>query len=195
MERRHILSLQGQEFVTYEGLLNEAHLRGLKSIRTQIVQIPLPENQQTAIVTAEVEMDGGQIFTGVGDASPQNVSSMIVKHLLRMAETRGKARALRDAVNVGMTAIEELADTTELASKQAGSLEGQLLASLPNKLASPKQINKVAAEMARVGWSDKEGRDYLIKRFNKLSRSELTGPEISQMIDHLISLPTKDAAS
>ena len=48
--------------------------------------------------------------------------------------------------------------------------------------------------MARVGWSDKDGRDFLIKRFNKLSRAELTGAEISTMIDHLVALPSKEMA-
>ncbi|MNY08175.1 hypothetical protein D3C86_1410140 [compost metagenome] len=69
-----------------------------------------------------------------------------------------------------------------------------MLAAAPARLATPKQINKVAAEMARVGWSDQDGRDYLIQRFNKLSRSELSSAEISLMIDHLVSLPDRKAA-
>ena len=60
------------------------------------------------------------------------------------------------------------------------------------KAASPKQISKVGAEMARVGWTDKDGRDYLLKTFNKLSRAELTSLEISKMIDHLVALPSKE---
>jgi hypothetical protein len=64
-------------------------------------------------VKATVEMEaseGSRTFSGIGDASPENVGRNIVPHIIRMAETRAKARALRDAVNVGATALEELSD-------------------------------------------------------------------------------------
>ena len=63
-----------------------------------------------AVVKATVEMEDGRNFSGIGDASPENVGRNIVPHIIRMAETRAKARALRDAVNVGATALEELSD-------------------------------------------------------------------------------------
>ncbi|MBO9540091.1 hypothetical protein J7643_05810 [bacterium] len=194
MERRHVINLQGQEFVTYEGLLNEAHQRGLKAIRTKLVQLPAAENGHLAVVTAEVELEDGKVFGGIGDASSANVGPAIAKHLVRMAETRAKARALRDAVNIGMTALEELGELEHAPARPASAPEAQVLAAAPARLATPKQINKVAAEMARVGWSDQDGRDYLIQRFNKLSRSELSTAEISLMIDHLVSLPDRKAA-
>ena len=199
MDKRHVISLQGQDFITYEGLLNEAHAKGLKSIRTRLVQLPDNTNGHTAVVTAEVELEGGKVFAGIGDASPQNVNSMIAKHLIRMAETRAKARAFRDAVNIGMTSLVELDDTgaqsAEPRGAQAdGETERMPLTAAPVRLATPKQINKVAAEMARVGWSEKDGRDYLLKSFNKLSRSELTSLEISRFIDHLAVMPGKESA-
>lgn len=112
MKKEFVVNRQGKDFVLYAGLLDQAHREGLKRITTRVVQAPTDDNGQLAIVHAEVETEKG-IFSGIGDASPQNVGRMIVPHLLRMAETRAKARALRDAINVGTTALEELADIEE----------------------------------------------------------------------------------
>lgn len=112
VKKEYIITRQGKEFVLYAGLLDEAHRQGLKRISTTLIQIPHQDNGHMAVVQAEVETEKGT-FSGIGDASPQNVSRMIVPHLVRMSETRAKARALRDAVNVGVTAAEELGDFDE----------------------------------------------------------------------------------
>ena len=96
MKREYIIERQGKQFVLYEGLLDEAHQQGLHRVSTTLIQVPHDENGNMAIVAAEVETSKGT-FSGIGDASPTNVNRMIVPHLLRMAETRAKARALRDA--------------------------------------------------------------------------------------------------
>ena len=109
MKKEFIVERDGRSFVLYAGLLDLGHERGLRSITTTLVQVPGELNGMTAIVHATVETEGGT-FTGLGDASPGNVTRMMAPHLIRMAETRAKARALRDAVNVGVTALEELGD-------------------------------------------------------------------------------------
>src|SRR5687768_2075461 len=109
MKKEFIVERNGKSFVLYAGLLDIAHERGLKAVTTTLVQIPSDLNSQMAIVHATVETSQGT-FTGLGDAAPDNVSRIMVPHLIRMAETRAKARALRDAVNVGVTALEELGD-------------------------------------------------------------------------------------
>lgn len=96
-----------KEVVTYQGLLSKAHDEGLQKIATKLLQIPSDENARTAIAKAWVETKKGR-FEGIGDATPENVNSFIVPHLIRMAETRAKARALRDAVNIGIVSFEEL---------------------------------------------------------------------------------------
>jgi tetratricopeptide (TPR) repeat protein len=49
MDRRFIVNRQGKDFVLYAGLLDEAHSKGLKSIRTQLLQMPSEGNGNTAI--------------------------------------------------------------------------------------------------------------------------------------------------
>lgn len=109
-----------KEVATYAGLLARAHEEGLKCVRTELVQAPEPNNGGVAIVLATVETTRGT-FTGIGDANPDNVNARIAPHLLRMAETRAKARALRDAVNIGMVALEELGGDEEIEEARPGN--------------------------------------------------------------------------
>ncbi len=99
------ITLNGKKYVTQKGLLNEAHKKGLKSIVTEMVEF---KDKEIAVVKATITMKDGSVFTGYGDATKENVNSMIVKHILRMAETRSICRGLRLATNIGVTSIEEL---------------------------------------------------------------------------------------
>ncbi len=107
MREEYMIERHGRRFVLYAGLLDEAHARGLRSIETELLQVPSPENGEVAIARAVVRTEEGK-FSGIGDASPDNVGKAIRPHIIRMAETRAKARALRDAINVGVAALEEL---------------------------------------------------------------------------------------
>ena len=110
MRDEFMITRQGKQYVLFQGLLDEAHSLGLKGIDTDLIQIPDESNGHVAIVKATAEMEDERRFSGIGDASPDNVGRNIAPHIIRMAETRAKARALRDAVNVGATALEELSD-------------------------------------------------------------------------------------
>jgi hypothetical protein len=117
MREEYMIERQGKRFVLYAGLLEEAHERGLRSIETELIQVPGVENGDVAIARAVVRTEDGK-FSGIGDASPANVNRAIAPHVIRMAETRAKARALRDAINVGVTAFEELGGDDEAAVPQ-----------------------------------------------------------------------------
>jgi predicted nucleic acid-binding Zn finger protein len=99
-----------KEFVVYAGLLDLAHQIGLKSIKVEAVQYPTKENGKVAICKAYVEAMSGDVYIEIGDADPGNVTTYIAPHILRMAATRAKARALRDFTDIGMTCLEELGD-------------------------------------------------------------------------------------
>lgn len=117
INKAFVIARQGKQFCLYAGLIDAAHRSGLRRLTTHLIQPPSEANGHTAIVSASalfVDEQGTEyLFTGIGDANPGNTGRMIALHAIRMAETRSKARALRDALNVGMTALEELADTDE----------------------------------------------------------------------------------
>lgn len=109
MRDEFLITRNGKQYVLFPGLLDEAYNRGLRRIDTELIQ-----------VDATVELDGPngpRTFSGIGDAGPDNVSRVIAPHTIRMSETRAKARALRDAVNVGATPLEELSDEDNGASE------------------------------------------------------------------------------
>lgn len=133
-----------KEVILYAGLLNQAHEEGLARVRTSILQIPTEENGRLAIIKAEVETSKG-LFEAIGDASPESVGEDLAPHLIRVAETRAKARALRDAVNVGVVSFEELNGVELDRTSDPGS--GATSAAAPTR--SPRQSGNGATTRSR----------------------------------------------
>lgn len=107
-KKRFVRKLQGKEFILYGGLLELAKEKGIKRLEAEVVQIPSDANGSYAVCAAVLEGTDGSVYREVGDASPSNVNANIAPHILRMAATRAKARALRDFTGVDMVALEEL---------------------------------------------------------------------------------------
>ena len=110
LDERFITTIENKDFVLYAGLLDLAHQKGILKIDVEPLQLPSAENGHMAICRAIVVSKSGEVFSDVGDATPQNCHPRVAKHLLRMASTRAIARALRSMTNVGMTALEEIGD-------------------------------------------------------------------------------------
>ncbi len=113
LDERFIMEIKGNEFVKYSGLLDLGHQHGILKIEVEVLQLPTKENEKFAVCKATVVSKTGETFTDIGDANPENCSSKVVKHLLRMASTRAIARALRSFTNIGMTCLEELSDLND----------------------------------------------------------------------------------
>jgi len=118
LDDRFIKNIKGKDFVLYAGLLDLAHQIGLKSIRVETIQYPKNDNGMEAICKAHVESKNGEDFVEIADANPNNVAPLVKAHVLRMAATRAKARALRDMTNIGITCLEELGNIDDFENKK-----------------------------------------------------------------------------
>lgn len=101
----------GRDVSTYPQLLFLAHEADLSKVATELLQTPTDDNGRLAIVKAEVTTSRG-VFEALGDASPESVEDFLVPHLVRVAETRAKARAFRDAVGIGVVSQEEISGSS-----------------------------------------------------------------------------------
>ena len=129
IEAGHVISLSGNHYVKYSGLVAIAHMKGIKGIKTEIlIQDVISEDR---IQEEQIEENGiktiiktvktcrvmirttvfgldGEEFTSIATATQYNLKKNMLPYIYEMAETRAKARALRDFVGIGLTAWEEL---------------------------------------------------------------------------------------
>jgi hypothetical protein len=193
-----------KEVVTYQGLLSKAHDEGLQRVATRLVQVPTDENGRTAIAKALVETKKGR-FEGIGDATPENVNSFIVPHLIRMAETRAKARALRDAVNIGVVSFEELdgdgfppessdpgsdAPSTPVAfsrgNGRSASRNGSTSGNGNGAVMTEAQRRYLFRILAGRGLANEAAHEYLKEYFEVDSLTKVTKQQATEAIDDLL---------
>jgi hypothetical protein len=106
VDEKFIINLQGKQFILFEGLLNEFHKNGGKSITTEII------STEPFIVKATAMGEKGT-YTGMGDANDENTGKLVSKHKIRLAETRSIARSLRLYNDIGMCSVDELGGEEE----------------------------------------------------------------------------------
>ena len=198
-----------KEVVLYAGLLSQAHEEGLARVKTSILQIPTEENGRLAIVKAEVETSKG-LFEAIGDACPENVDPFLAPHLIRVAETRAKARAFRDAVNVGVVSFEELdgvsldrtpdpgpgatpatpratpARTGSGAAPRSTSPRANSRTADPNGPMSEAQRRYLFRILAGQGYQREAAEERIKELFEVSALSEITKVAATKMIDELL---------
>lgn len=177
-----------KDVVTYAGLLNRAHQEGLKKVITRLVQAPSKDNEMTAISMAKVVTDKG-VFIECGDASPGNVDTKIIPHIIRMSVTRAKARAMRDAVNIGALSLEEMAEEFGNGSGNGnGSGDGMPSHGSPQsevKFMTPEQRKFLFKLLAEKGVAADDGHAWLCKAASVEDVKFITKKQASELIDHL----------
>jgi hypothetical protein len=139
LDDRFITNIKGKDFVVYAGVLDLATQMGLLKLEVELLQFPTKENGNEAICRAVAGSKTGEVFSDIGDANPKNCSSKVVKHLIRMASTRAKGRALRDMCNIGIACLEELADFDDVIGSN-----------MPNKAKRKKTADNTGKETIKA---------------------------------------------
>ena len=103
---QHVVVIQGKPFVKFAGLLQMAHKRGLVALTADWTY----NDGELSLAHAVATFQHGRRFEESGDATPANTNRKVAVHFRRVALTRAKARALRDALDIDLVAVEELAD-------------------------------------------------------------------------------------
>src|SRR5205085_2568134 len=106
IDPRFLVPLHGKQFVLYAGLLALAHERGLVSLKAHFTSV----SSELALAVAEATFADGRVFVEAADASPANCGAQVRAAYPRIALTRAKGRALRDALNITMCTLEELGE-------------------------------------------------------------------------------------
>jgi hypothetical protein len=203
------------EAISLKGLLAIAHDEGLNAITTEVVQLPTEDNGRVAVVRAIAETRKGR-FSGIGDANPTNVNRRIAPHILRMAESRAVARALRLAVNIGEVAVEELVEDfaadasgrsptppvekTPTVASQSGPARrsngnggnGAGTSNSPTldtgDRVTTKQVAAIHAACRRLGVEREDLHGLVSDRYGKLDIHGLSKTEASALLDHFNSV-------
>ena len=160
LDERFVKTIDGRDFVLYSGLLDLAHQKGLLKIEVDALQFPTKENGNFAICKAIATSKFGEVFVDVGDANPTNCNAKVAKHLLRMASTRAKARALRDMDDIGMTCLEELGDLDEVLGEETQNSRLQKSLKKPSKPPEPQASKEPKADKGNGsnGGSEKQAK-------------------------------------
>jgi predicted nucleic acid-binding Zn finger protein len=110
LDERFIIDIRGKEFVLYAGVLDLATQMGLVKLEVDLIQVPSDQNKMVAVCKATAVSKTGAVFIDYGDANPMNCTEKVSRHIIRVASTRAKGRALRDMCNIGIACLEELGD-------------------------------------------------------------------------------------
>ncbi len=97
----------GKEFVYLRGLEKLARARGVISKTTSIHSTPTAENP-IAVVSVQYCFKDGAIWEAAADCTAKSAKEGFGKYLTAMAESRAKARALRDAFGIALCSVEEI---------------------------------------------------------------------------------------
>lgn len=174
----------GTEAIKVDGLIALAHEKGIKSMKTRILQYPSQDNQWTCIAaTTVIGYDWNPVtkevqeveYEDFADANPSNCGAMTKSSYIRMASTRSVGRALRKYTNIDMVCSDEIANAVDNIEPM---IEMDELVTIKNLLGvkhiTPEEFGKM-----------------MIQKFGHSNYQGLTLTQGRELIKDLESLPVK----
>lgn len=174
----------GTEAIKVDGLIALAHEKGIKSMKTDIIQFPAQENQWTCIAsTTVVGYDWNPVteeiveveYTDFADANVNNCGSMTKNSYIRMASTRSVGRVLRKYTNIDMVCSDEIANTVDNVEP----------------LIDVNGLVKIRGILAAKHISPEEFSKIMIQKFNHSNYQALTQSQGQELIKILENIPEK----
>lgn len=115
LSSKEIVNIQGKNYICYAGLLRLAHENGLTNLQVEMIKgieggAMCHVRARFWIVSKDAHRE--RYFDGIGTGTSKNLSqkSFAANYQFEMAQTRAKARALRDGLNIGEVSAEEISD-------------------------------------------------------------------------------------
>jgi hypothetical protein len=121
-KKRFVVNIKGKDAIKVDGLVVLAHEKGIKSMKTKVVQFPNQDNQWTCIASTVVIGYGYNPITDkveevefedFADANPNNCTAMTKASYIRMASTRSIGRVLRKYTDIDMVTSEQINEVIE----------------------------------------------------------------------------------
>lgn len=178
-KKKFSVNIKGKDAIKLEGLTAFAHIKGMKEMRTDIIQFPADTNQWTAICqTTIIGYDYSPAedkivevtYSDIGDANVTNCGKMVAASYIRMASTRSQARALRKYTNIDMVCSSELSEALEEAPEETINME---------------QLTKVKNLLKSKGLSQDAFSKILFQLFQHTNYMGLTESQGNQLIQTL----------
>ena len=169
MDKKHIVKIKGKEFITFAGVLEEAHKQWIEDIRIVELSVDWEKKSAYCIATCgikEPETEPGKHrkvreFMGVGSGTQDNCGSMVKNHFVEMAQTRAFARCLKYALNLEGTCAEEMTDAVETKPKVIATEKTF------NKVMTKEEIDSILTCSKCKADINEKVSDYSIKNFGK----------------------------